>query len=163
MNILEEMDMHQNFMAEAIKMAEINLKENNGGPFGAVIVKDGTIIATGSNMVTLQHDPTAHAEIVAIRNACSILKDFQLSGCDIYCSCEPCPMCLGALYWARPNRIFYAATRHDAATAGFDDDFIYKELVKDHGDRKIATYQLMREESMNVFKNWADLEKKLPY
>lgn len=150
-------------MAEAIEMARLNLSENKGGPFGAVIVKEGRIIARGSNLVTLNNDPTAHAEIVAIREACSQLNDFQLYGCDIYCSCEPCPMCLGAIYWARPNRIFFAATRADAANAGFDDDFIYKELSIDIPDRKIATHQLLREEAQIIFDNWITQDRKIPY
>jgi len=144
-------------------MARLNLSENKGGPFGAVIVKEGRVIARGSNLVTLNNDPTAHAEIVAIREACLQLNDFQLSGCDIYCSCEPCPMCLGAIYWARPNRIFFAATRADAANAGFDDDFIYQELSINIPDRKIATHQLLREEAQIVFENWIAQDRKIPY
>ncbi|MFA6949249.1 MAG: nucleoside deaminase [Lentimicrobiaceae bacterium] len=150
-------------MAEAIKMAELNLKENNGGPFGAIIVKDGKIIARGSNKVTVMNDPTAHAEIVAIREACRNLDSFQLAGCDIYCSCEPCPMCLGAIYWARPDRIFFAANRHDAANAGFDDEFIYSELALPVADRKIITSQLLREKALEVFDKWITLDRKTPY
>ncbi len=150
-------------MAEAIKMARLNLSENKGGPFGAVIVKEGRIIARGSNLVTLNNDPTAHAEIVAIREACLQLDDFQLTGCDIYCSCEPCPMCLGAIYWARPDRIFFAATRADAANAGFDDDFIYQEFNIDIPDRKIATHQLLSKDARIVFDNWIAQDKKIPY
>lgn len=157
------MDLHRTFMAEAIEMARLNLNENKGGPFGAVIVKEGRIIARGSNLVTLNNDPTAHAEIVAIREACLQLNDFQLTGCDIYCSCEPCPMCLGAIYWARPNRIFFAATRADAANAGFDDDFIYQELTINFPDRKIATHQLLRDDARIVFDNWIALDRKIPY
>lgn len=150
-------------MSEAIKMAEKNLTENKGGPFGAVIVKDNEIIARGSNQVTSWNDPTAHAEVVAIREACTHLGDFQLEGCDIYCSCEPCPMCLGAIYWARPNRIFFAATRHDAALAGFDDEFIYTELSVPVEQRKIETDQLSRDEGVVVLNKWKDLDKKIPY
>lgn len=163
MIISKNTDPHRLFMAEAIKMAELNLKANNGGPFGAVIVKDGKIIARGSNKVTILNDPTAHAEIVAIRKACKNLNSFQLSGCDVYCSCEPCPMCLGALYWARPDRIFFAANRHDAAMAGFDDEFIYSELVLPVSERKIITNQLLREKALEVFNQWITLDRKIPY
>lgn len=150
-------------MEEAIKMSEHNLTSNEGGPFGAVIVKEGIIIARGSNRVTTENDPTAHAEIVAIREACKVLGYFQLTGCDIYCSCEPCPMCLGAIYWARPSRIFYAATREDAANAGFDDAFIYEELKVETDTRKISTHQLLRENANIVLKKWNTLDKKIPY
>ena len=163
MIMLEEMDIHRTFMAEAIEMARKNLREGKGGPFGAVIVKNGDIIARGSNLVALTNDPTAHAEIVAIRDACSKLDNFQLTDCDIYCSCEPCPMCLGAIYWARPNRIFFAATRADAANAGFDDDFIYQELNVSIPNRKIVTHQLLRNEAQLVFDNWITLDRKTPY
>ncbi|MBK6966444.1 MAG: nucleoside deaminase [Bacteroidales bacterium] len=129
------------FMAEAIKLARQNISNGNGGPFGAVVVKDGIIIAKGSNHVTTWNDPTAHAEVVAIREACLKLGYFQLDGCDIYCSCEPCPMCLGAIYWARPDRIFYAAAREDAAKAGFDDEFIYRELGMTPDSRSIPAKQ----------------------
>jgi tRNA(Arg) A34 adenosine deaminase TadA len=150
-------------MAEAIKMAESNLRLNKGGPFGAVVVKDGKIIARGANNVTFNNDPTAHAEIVAIRAACSELNNFQLTGCDIYCSCEPCPMCLGAIYWARPSRIFYAATREDAADAGFDDAFIYKELETQISDRKIETHQFLQQEARKILLEWNELNRKIPY
>jgi len=150
-------------MEEAIKMSEHNLNSNEGGPFGAVIVKNGIIIAKGSNRVTTENDPTEHAEIVAIREACKILGDFQLTDCDIYCSCEPCPMCLGAIYWARPARIFYAATREDAANAGFDDAFIYDELKVETSDRKIISQQLLRENANIVLQKWNTLDKKIPY
>ncbi|HLN53378.1 MAG TPA: nucleoside deaminase [Lentimicrobium sp.] len=144
-------------------MSELNLESNIGGPFGAVVVKDGRIIARGSNQVTKLNDPTAHAEIVAIRDACRALKDFQLTGCDIYCSCEPCPMCFGAIYWARPSRVFFAATRHDAANAGFDDDFIYKEMDISFENRKIKTIKLMQKEAILVLEKWVRLDKKTPY
>lgn len=150
-------------MAEAIRMAEANLEGSNGGPFGAVIVKDGVIIAKGSNLVTASNDPTAHAEIVAIREACKVLNDFQLTGCDIYCSCEPCPMCLGAIYWARPKRVFYASDRQDAAKAGFDDEFIYKELQMDINDRTIVTVHLSLPNANDVFHKWTLLDRKIPY
>jgi tRNA(Arg) A34 adenosine deaminase TadA len=150
-------------MEEAIKTANDNIRSENGGPFGAVIVKDGKIIAKGGNSVTSTNDPTAHAEVVAIREACKQLKSFQLDGCDIYCSCEPCPMCLGAIYWARPANVYFAATREDAADAGFDDDFIYRELMVGTPDRKIRTTQLLREEAQSVFKTWKLLDRKTPY
>lgn len=150
-------------MAEAIKMAEQNLELNQGGPFGAIIVKDGKIIARGANMVTSNNDPTAHAEVVAIREACRELADFQLTGCDIYCSCEPCPMCLGAIYWARPSRIFFAATREDAAQAGFDDAFIYTEIQAQVSERKIETRQLLRDDAKGILLKWNNLNRKIPY
>ncbi len=150
-------------MEEAIKTARENIRSENGGPFGAVIVKDGKIIAKGGNSVTSTNDPTAHAEVVAIREACKKLNCFQLDGCDIYCSCEPCPMCLGAIYWARPANVYFAATREDAADAGFDDDFIYHELMVGIPDRKIRTTQLLREEAQSVFKTWKLLDRKTPY
>lgn len=150
-------------MAETFRLAEMNLTGAKGGPFGAVVVKDGEIIARGSNQVTVDNDPTAHAEVVAIRQACAVLNDFQLTGCDIYCSCEPCPMCLGAIYWARPDRVFFAATREDAAVAGFDDDFIYKEIDKQYVERTIPFEQLLRNEGVDVLKKWAELDRKIPY
>lgn len=150
-------------MAEAIKLAEANLVGNVGGPFGAVIVRNGLIIAKGSNRVTDTNDPTAHAEIVAIREACGLLNDFQLTGCDIYCSCEPCPMCLGAIYWARPDRIFFAASREDAANAGFDDALIYNELNIDITKRKIMTTQILREVAQSVLHQWTIQDRKIPY
>ena len=125
------------FMQEAIRLSIENVTSGKGGPFGAVIVKDGKIIARGANQVTSSNDPTAHAEVVAIRNACKELGSFQLDGCEIYTSCEPCPMCLGAIYWARPNAVFFAADKSDAAAGGFDDDFIYQEINKDLMQRKI--------------------------
>ncbi len=163
MSTLENMELHRYYMGEAIKMAEANLSGTRGGPFGAVVVKDGQIIARGSNKVTMLNDPTAHAEIVAIREACISLNDFQLTGCDIYCSCEPCPMCLGAIYWARPERIFFAANRNDAAAAGFDDEFIYTEVSTGITDRKMPTYQLLRDEACIIFDKWIELDNKIPY
>ena len=124
-------------MREAIRLAEKNVRERKGGPFGAVVVKDGNIIAACANTVTLDHDPTAHAEVNAIRAACRILQTHQLTGCEIYCSCEPCPMCLGAIYWARPASVYYASFKEDAACAGFDDSLIYKEIVLPATDRTI--------------------------
>lgn len=150
-------------MAEAISLAEQNIGNGKGGPFGAVIVKNGEIIARGSNHVTLWNDPTAHAEVVAIREACQQLGSFQLDGCEIYCSCEPCPMCLGAIYWARPERVFFAAGREDAARAGFDDDFIYREISIKLHDRSIPTSQFMRDEAIEVFNQWINSDLKIPY
>src|SRR5689334_14966488 len=122
-------DSHEKFMRRAIELAQQGVDENRGGPFGCVVVKDGEIIGEGFNQVTSTNDPTAHAEVVALREACRTLNSFQLDGCSIYTSCEPCPMCLGAIYWARPIHIFIAGTREDAAAAGFDDDFLYVEIA----------------------------------
>jgi guanine deaminase len=156
--------MEQNpFMAEAIRLSVESVTEHNGGPFGCVIVKDGKIIARGFNQVTQNNDPTAHAEIVAIREACKTLDSFQLSDCDIYTSCEPCPMCLGAIYWARPRKVYYANTRQDAAAIGFDDDFIYRELKENIGKRELPFEQLMKEEAQKAFRLWADKEDKKDY
>ena len=130
------------FMREAIRLSMENVKSGNGGPFGAVIVKNGKIITTAVNEVTKSNDPTAHAEIVAIRNACATLNSFQLDGCDIYCSCEPCPMCLGAIYWARPNAIYFGNSKEDAAEINLDDNFIYDELDISLNERKLPTIQL---------------------
>ncbi|MBK6962691.1 MAG: nucleoside deaminase [Bacteroidales bacterium] len=151
------------FMIEAINLARHNISNGNGGPFGAVVVKNGKIIAKGSNHVTTWNDPTAHAEVVAIREACATLGNFQLDGCDIYCSCEPCPMCLGAIYWSRPDRIFYAAAKEDAAKAGFDDEFIYREIEMKPAGRSIPASQFMRSEAISVFDEWLMTEKKIPY
>jgi len=151
------------FMAEAISLAGQNIHNGNGGPFGAVIVKNGEIIARGSNHVTSWNDPTAHAEVVAIREACQQLDSFQLEGCEIYCSCEPCPMCLGAIYWARPDKVYFAASRKDAATAGFDDDFIYREINIEPKHRSIPTKQFMRNEALEIFGHWENSDIKIPY
>lgn len=150
-------------MAEAIKLARENISTGKGGPFGAVIVKNGEIIARGANQVISENDPTAHAEVVAIREACKVLGNFQLDGCEIYTSCEPCPMCLGAIYWARPEKIYFAASRHDAAAAGFDDHFIYQEIEAEIDDRKIETRQMLQDEAQHVFDLWKRTEKKIPY
>ena len=154
--------MSESFMRRAIALALENIRAG-GGPFAAVLVKDGRIIAEGANRVTSTNDPTAHAEIVAIREACRILADFQLSGCDLYTTCEPCPMGLGAIYWARPARIFDAATAADAAAAGFDDAFIYDEMKTPPFDRRIPTAQLLRADSLAIFSSWKQLENKTPY
>ena len=142
------------FMLEAIRLSVDNVTEGKGGPFGAVVVKDGKIIARGVNQVTSSNDPTAHAEVVAIREACKLLNSFQLEGCEIYASCEPCPMCLGAIYWARPDKLFYANTKEDAAGIQFDDRFIYEEIAKPVEERKLFTRQILREEALDAFKKW---------
>ena len=158
------MNENQNeYMAEAIKLSRENISSGLGGPFGAVIVKNGKIIARGTNRVTIDSDPTAHAEVVAIREACKALDSFQLDECEIYCSCEPCPMCLGAIYWARPARIFFAAGRNDAANAGFDDNFIYKEIGANINERKIPASQILRNEAVEVFREWKESDIKIPY
>ena len=150
-------------MKRAIKLAETGVDMNKGGPFGCVVVKDGAIIGEGHNQVISSNDPTAHAEIIAIRNACIKLNSFQLDGCTIYCSCEPCPMCLGAIYWARPEKVFYACDRNDAALIEFDDQFIYDEIEKQIGDRSIEFIRLLREESLSVLKKWSEKEDKISY
>lgn len=157
------MDSRKKFMEEAINLAKQNLKHKNGGPFGAVVVKDGKIIGRGVNTVTTQNDPTAHAEVNAIREACSTINSFQLEECEIYSSCEPCPMCLGAIYWARPKKFYYAATREDAARAGFDDSEIYREIQLPIQHRKIPSEQIMEPEANEVFITWVNLEQKIEY
>lgn len=151
------------FMQEAIQLSIDNVAQGKGGPFGAVVVKDGKIIARGANSVTSLNDPTAHAEVVAIREACKILGTFQLTGCEIYTSCEPCPMCLGAVYWARPDKLFYANSKEDAAAINFDDQFIYDEIAKPIAERKLFTQQLMRNEAMEAFNNWKETNTKIEY
>ncbi len=151
------------FMAEAIRLASENVKSGNGGPFAAVIVKNNQIIATGVNRVTSSNDPTAHAEVTAIRNACDKLKSFQLDGCDIYTSCEPCPMCLGAIYWARPQNVYYGNTKSDAAEIGFDDSFIYSEITTPIELRKIKMKQLMEKEAKESFDEWKNKTDKIEY
>lgn len=150
------------FMREAIRLSVENVK-NGGGPFGAVIVKDGKIIATGVNRVTSHNDPTAHAEVNAIREACKVLGKFDLSDCEIYSSCEPCPMCLGAVYWARLSRLVFANTKDDARNIGFDDSFIYKEIELKHSERAIPTEQFMREEALAAFQLWNTNPDKIEY
>ena len=154
---------HSAFMMEAIRLSVANVEEGNGGPFGAVVVKDGKIIARGVNQVTSNNDPTAHAEVVAIRNACIVLNSFQLEGCEIYTSCEPCPMCLGAIYWARPDKLFYANSATDAANIQFDDQFIYEEIAKPVEERKLFTRQILREEALEAFKIWKESPLKKVY
>ena len=155
--------MRNEFMQRAISLAIENVRSGRGGPFGAVVVKDGKIIAEGVNGVTTMNDPTAHAEMAAIRAACSVLGDFQLARCDIYTSCEPCPMCLGAIYWARPAHVFYACTAGDAAAAGFDDSFIYQQLWLPPDQRRIPMVALLREEAPAAFRAWREKSDKVPY
>ncbi len=151
------------FMRRAIELAQNGIDSNVGGPFGAVVVRNGEIIGEGNNCVTSTNDPTAHAEVVAIRNACAKIGTFQLDNCTIYTSCEPCPMCLGAIYWARPKQIFYACNKVDAAKIGFDDQFIYEEIERPISERQIETISLLREEGLTVFENWANKLDKTEY
>lgn len=149
-----EDELHEKFMRMAIELSEYNIKEGLGGPFGAVIVKDGVVVASSANKVIPENDPTAHAEVSAIRLACKQLGTYDLSGCEIYTSCEPCPMCLGAIYWAHIDKIYYANTKTDAAEIGFDDHFIYNEIACKMGDRKLLFVQLLRDEALPAFKQW---------
>jgi guanine deaminase len=151
------------FMQEAIRQSRLGMEAGSGGPFGCVIVKEGKIIAAGFNEVLSSNDPTAHAEIVTIRKACSYLQSFQLTGCELYTSCEPCPMCLGAIYWARPDKIFYANTKADAAAAGFDDHFIYDELALPVEMRKLPLNHLKLPQAKEVFDDWIKRENKISY
>lgn len=151
------------FMREAIQLSIDSMRAGNGGPFGAVVVKDGKVIAKGFNKVTSTNDPTAHAEVVAIREACKVLGTFQLAGCEIYTSCEPCPMCLGAIYWARPDKMYFANTKTDAAAIGFDDQFIYEEIELNVGERQLPTEQLLNEEALVAFKEWQQKSDKIEY
>ena len=161
---LSGMENHvETFMREAIRLSLENVESKNGGPFGAVVVKDGKIIGRGVNHVTSHNDPTAHAEMVAIREACSYINHYQLNGCEIYCSCEPCPMCLGAIYWARPDRIYFANTKEDAATIHFDDHFIYQELSLPYAERKLPTVHIMNQEASIAFQKWMESEDKVKY
>ena len=155
--------MENPFMARAIELAIENVKSGRGGPFAALVVKGGAIIAEGANQVTLSNDPTAHAEVVAIRNACQKLNHFQLGGCDIYTTCEPCPMCLGAVYWSRVDRVFFAGQREDAAAAGFDDAMIYEELNRHPEARKLPMIPLMRKESQAAFEAWRNSPNRVEY
>lgn len=149
-------------MQRAIDLATENVRQG-GGPFGAVIVRNGEILAEGVNRVTPNHDPTAHAEVQAIRKAAALLETFDLSGCDIYSSCEPCPMCLGAIYWAHLDHLYFAATKDDAAEIGFDDAFIYKELPLPINERKLPTAQMMRQEAQQPFNSWRNKADKVEY
>ena len=151
------------FMQRAIELANIGMDHNAGGPFGAVIVLEGKIVGEGYNNVTSKNDPTAHAEIVAIRNACSKLQRFHLDNCTIFCSCEPCPMCLSAIYWARLSKIYFAANKHDAAHANFDDAFIYQQFELDPQNREIPSTQLLAQEGSILFKKWIEKDDKISY
>jgi len=155
--------MPNSYMSRAIQLSLENIAAGLGGPFAAVIVKDGKIIAEGANRVTSSNDPTAHAEVVAIREACKKLGHFELTGCDIYTTCEPCPMCLGAIYWARPSRVYFACTAADAAAAGFDDSLIYQEIVRPHNGRRIPMESLMREKALHIFRAWDKKQDKIRY
>ncbi len=149
-------------MKRAVELARASVRAG-GGPFGCVIARDGAVVAEGSNRVTLANDPTAHAEVVAIRAACAALGSFQLDGCTVYSSCEPCPMCLGAIYWSRPERLVFACTREDAAAIGFDDDLIYRELALPIAGRKLSTTQLLREEGLAAFRDWSSSTQRREY
>lgn len=150
-------------MAKAIELALENVRAGCGGPFAALVVREGEIVASGVNLVTSTNDPTAHAEIVAIREACRALSTFQLIGCEMYATCEPCPMCLGAIYWARPARVYFALTRHDAAGIGFDDAYIYEEFERPPAMRRIPLVQIMREAALPVFEHWERKPDKVRY
>jgi guanine deaminase len=157
------MSNHEKFMRMAIELSEYNVKQGQGGPFGAVIVKEGMVIARSSNRVVPTNDPTAHAEVSAIRLACQELETYSLEGCVIYTSCEPCPMCLSAIYWAHIDEIYYANDKSDAAKIGFDDQFIYDEIACKMADRKIQHVQLLRDEAQGAFKLWETSETKTDY
>jgi len=154
---------HERFMREAIALSAQNMKDNTGGPFGAVIVKDGKIVGRGANKVTSSNDPTAHAEVVAIRDACKNLDDFSLAGCEIYTSCEPCPMCLSAIYWSRLGKVYFANTQHDAAAIDFDDRFLYEQVALPKEERSLPSVPLLRDEALAVFKEWQGKTDKTPY
>jgi guanine deaminase len=154
--------MKHSFLKQVIELAVDNVRRD-GGPFAALVVKDGVVIATGTNRVTLTHDPTAHAEIVAIREACRILGDFRLTGCDVYSSCEPCPMCLGALFWAHPARVYFAATQSHASAAGFDDSFIYRQIAVAPSGRSIPMAHVADENANRPFEEWARKPDKKAY
>lgn len=154
---------HQKWMTRAIELLIENIRNKQGGPFGAVIVKDNIVIAEGSNLVTSTNDPTAHAEVVAIRKACTVLNSFQLTDATLYTSCEPCPMCLGAIYWARPKEVFFANTKEDAAAIGFDDSFIYQQLNVPYEQRSICMHQLMRDQAQAAFCKWQETLDKTAY
>jgi guanine deaminase len=155
--------MRNPFMARAIELSIENVRSSNGGPFAAIVVKDGQDVAEGTNQVTATNDPTAHAEVVAIREACKKLGTFELKNCDLYTSCEPCPMCLGAIYWARPRQVYFGNTAADAANAGFDDSFIYQEIARPHAQRKIPMSQMMEEEALEAFRAWSAKADKVRY
>lgn len=155
--------MREQLMREAIHLSLEQMRLGNSGPFGAVVVKDNQIVGRGYNQVTSLNDPTAHAEVQAIRQACQHLNTFDLSGCEIYTSCEPCPMCLGAIWWARIEKIIYAANRNDAANAGFSDEEFYTEIAKENPHRKVAMQECLREEALQAFEEWNQKSDKIPY
>jgi len=155
--------MKEEYMREAIRLSIEKMQAGYGGPFGAVVVRNGEIIARGFNNVTFSHDPTAHAEVDAIRKACAVLGTHQLLDCELYTSCEPCPMCLGAIYWARPKVVYYGNTKQDAARIGFDDQFIYEELEKEFAARSIPMQPLLREEAWEAFKIWSEKTDRKDY
>ncbi|MEO8110504.1 MAG: nucleoside deaminase [Ginsengibacter sp.] len=157
------MTREENFMMEAIILSQKGMDNNEGGPFGCVVVKDDKVIGRGNNKVICNVDPTAHAEIVAIRDACTHLGTFQLDGCEVYASCEPCPMCLGAIYWARPSIVYFANSREDAASIGFDDSMIYSEMNLNHTERKIPIINLNIAGASEVFENWTKKSDKFLY
>ncbi len=159
---MESCHQHEEFLAEAIRLSIDNIT-NGGGPFGAVIVKQGRVIATGTNRVTANNDPTAHAEVMAIRAACKALGTFELDGCTIYSSCEPCPMCLSAIYWAGISELYYACDKADAAAIGFDDKFIYDELERPVSQRRVHYTQMMREQAIEAFRKWHNTTNKTEY
>lgn len=154
--------MDKKYMQRAIELAEESVKRG-GGPFGAVIVRNGELVAEGSNCVTIDNDPTAHAEVSAIRNACKSLNTFDLSGCEVYTSCEPCPMCLSAIYWARAERIYYGCSKEDAKEIGFDDSFIYEQIELKPEERSIPSQQVLHSEALSAFRMWDDKEDKTRY
>jgi guanine deaminase len=155
--------MNNAFMTRAIELSIEGVQSGRGGPFGAVIVNQGKIIAEAANQVTSANDPTAHAEVLAIRKACEVLGSFELKNCELYTSCEPCPMCLGAIYWARLARVYFANTAEDAGKIGFDDSFIYDQLKRPYSERRIPTLQMMREEALAAFRAWVDKPDKTSY
>jgi tRNA(Arg) A34 adenosine deaminase TadA len=154
---------HEKFMRHAIELSRDNMNANKGGPFGAVVVKDGEIIGKGANSVTSINDPTAHAEIVAIRNACETIDSYSLEGCEIYSSCEPCPMCLAAIYWSRIDKVYFANTHEDAAKVDFDDSFLYQQMKLTRDQRSLPSENLLRIEALQVFEEWDEKEDKIPY
>ncbi|MFB6278782.1 MAG: nucleoside deaminase [Salinibacter sp.] len=151
------------FLREAIEMAVQNVTTGQGGPFAALVARDGTVLGRGTNVVTTLNDPTAHAEVTAIRRACDAEDHFELTGCTLYATCEPCPMCLGAAYWARLDQVYYAATREDAADAGFDDHYIYEELATPPSDRRIPMEQTLQDQAQRPFDAWLDYEERVEY
>jgi tRNA(Arg) A34 adenosine deaminase TadA len=161
--ILKFMTNHEAFMSTAVKAALQGMSNNEGGPFGCIVVKDGEVIGSGNNKVTSTNDPTAHAEVTAIRDACKNIGSFQLNGCIIYTSCEPCPMCLGAIYWARPDKVYYGSNQQDAANIGFDDAFIYKEIPLPYEERSIPFEQVGRKIALEPFEKWTEKQDKIKY